>query len=198
MLQRRLHRLVGEQGRGIAAAFHEGRARHHRVAQQLLQREGERLLDHAVDDELVLRRIDIGNAVVQNGEVQRIGRDRAIQLVMRRARVLRAGLALRVRQDAHSALLEARARAVFEHVGALMTAPFGILDGFGGGAVQTANRTDARGARERHAAAQKRATMQKTIAGDDFIRRGPAHAASRPENAHRFSPLRRRTYFEDA
>ena len=53
-------------------------------------------------------------------------------------------------------------------------------------------------ARERHAAAQKRATMQKTIAGDDFIRRGSAHAASRPENAHRFSPLRRRTCFGGA
>ena len=63
----RLRRV--ERG-AVAAAFDEGDARLHRVARQRLEREHERPLHQAMDDQPVLIGIDVGNAGVAALEVQ--------------------------------------------------------------------------------------------------------------------------------
>ncbi len=80
-----LDRLVGEQRRAVAAAFDEADARHHRIALERVEREHQRLLDHAVDDQPVLGRIDVGHAAMADGEMQAVRRDDALEQVVRRA-----------------------------------------------------------------------------------------------------------------
>ena len=83
----RLLRLGGARDAArIAGAFHEMDARLHRIAQQRIQIEHQRLAHHAVDHQLVLVGIDVGHAVVVALIVQAGGRDRALQHLQRRAR----------------------------------------------------------------------------------------------------------------
>ena len=103
-LQRRLDRLRREHRRAVAAAFDEMLARHHRVTHQRIDGEFQRLLDHAVDHQHVLVRVDVGNAGMVDGEMQRVRRDGAVELLQRRARVLRPRVALRIAERAHHVL----------------------------------------------------------------------------------------------
>ena len=70
----------------IAGALDIVDARLHRIAQQRVQIEHQRLAHHAVDHQLVLVGIDVGDAVVVALIMQAGGRDRALQHVERRAR----------------------------------------------------------------------------------------------------------------
>ena len=62
LLHRGLQRHIGKHGGAVAAAFDEMLAGDHRVTQQILDGEFKRALHHAVDDEAVLGRVDVGNA----------------------------------------------------------------------------------------------------------------------------------------
>ena len=166
-----LQRLVGEHSGAVAAALDEMLARDHRITQQLLDRVFQRLLHHAVDDEAVLRRIDVGNARMQDGEVQRVRRDRAVEHLQRRARVLGARLALGIGQDAHDARFEARRRLQHRRDVARHRSIRDLLSGSAAALVRGG--AGAHGAGEYDAAGQQRAAVQKAIAGDRFERRAP-------------------------
>jgi hypothetical protein len=67
----------------IAAKFSSGHSRsHHAVAGERLEIEHQRLLHDAVNEELVPRRIDVGNAGMHDGEMLR---DRARPLATKNA-----------------------------------------------------------------------------------------------------------------
>ena len=84
--ERRLRRLLLVEQLAVAAAFDEGNARHHRIARQGLEREDQRALNQAVDQQPMRVRIDVGNAAVMALEMQAVRRDHAVEQVMRRAR----------------------------------------------------------------------------------------------------------------
>ena len=105
-LRVRLHRLVGEHRCRIAAALDERHARDQRIARELFEREHQRLLDHAVDDKLVLLGIDIRQAGMIDREVQAVGRDRAVEQMMRRAGMRIAEFVVRIASRPHHVLLE--------------------------------------------------------------------------------------------
>jgi hypothetical protein len=188
LLHRRLQRHVGEHRGTVAAAFDEMLPRHHRVAHQVFDGEFERALDHAVDDHAVLCRVDVGNARMQDGEVERVRRDGAVEHLQRRAGVLGARLALRIGQDAHHVLFEARRRLQHRRDDAGHVGPGRVGQGRRVG--QRLSGSAGRGgagchrAGERDAAAQQGAAMQQSIAGNLFQRRAAAVQAF----PHRFTP----------
>ena len=177
-LQRRLDRLRRKHRRAVAAAFDEVLARHHRVPHQVVDGEFQRLLDHAVDDKPVLRRIDVGNAGMQNREVQRIGRDGAVEHLQRRARMLSAGLALRIAERAHDRRLEPR--RLLQHRGDFtwIQAPLRLDQRLGCSAGW--QRAGAKGASEHDAAAKQGSAMQQAVAGNEFERRRAAVSFTHP------------------
>jgi hypothetical protein len=69
----------------VAAALDENRARDQIVAGQCLDGEPERALDEAMNNKLVLSRIDVRNTVMQTLEMQPIRGDRTLQRVQRGA-----------------------------------------------------------------------------------------------------------------
>src|SRR5262249_25953273 len=81
-----LHRLLRVQRRAVAAAFNECLARLHRIARERIHCEDERALDHAVDQQAMAVRVDIGHPVVAALEMQSVWGDHAIEPVVRRAR----------------------------------------------------------------------------------------------------------------
>ena len=64
-----LDRLLGINRRAVAAAFQKGHPRHHRIAIQRFDRKNRRLLHAAVDQKLVLVRIDVREAAVGDDEM---------------------------------------------------------------------------------------------------------------------------------
>jgi hypothetical protein len=105
---------------GRAGAFHEIGTRHRREALEIGERVFHRPIDHAVDDQAVLRRINIGDAGVMTLIVQARRRDGAVAVLQRRkcrglGRVGPAHLGLELRARAvtavhahHAALLLGR------------------------------------------------------------------------------------------
>ncbi len=86
-LRGHLHWLRGEHRCRVAAALDEPHARDHGVAVEVFEREDLRLPHHAVDHQAMLGGVDIRNAGVVDGEVQRRRRDAAVDQMMRRAGV---------------------------------------------------------------------------------------------------------------
>jgi hypothetical protein len=163
-LRGHLHRLIGEHRRRIAAAFEEMRARDHRVTRQRLQGVDQRLLHQPVDEELVLRRIDIGNAGMADREEQAVGRYRTVQHLVRGARVGSPELVVRIAERADHVLLEPRRHLVRRHHQALFQAPRIVLERLGGRAGQ---RGAARhGAGNHGTAAQQRAAIEQAVASN--------------------------------
>src|SRR5262249_56002008 len=101
------------------------------IARQGLERELERPAHHAVDDELVLLRIDVRDAAVIDREVQRVRRDGAVEQMMRRARMRVAELALGIAQRPRHALLESRRRLQRRRDLAELEAPRLVLERLG-------------------------------------------------------------------
>ena len=84
---RLLHRgrcRLGPVGQPVARALQEEDARQRGIAHQVAHRELERLAHHAVDHQLVLVGIDVGDAGVMALEEQPVGRDDAELMLQRR------------------------------------------------------------------------------------------------------------------
>ena len=108
----RLHRVLGEQLRTVAAAFDEIDPRDHRIARKRFEIEDQGLLHQAMDHQAVLGRIDIRKAGSRHHEVQSIRGDRAIEQVVRSAGLLSARLAVRISERAHDLVLVLRRHAI--------------------------------------------------------------------------------------
>ena len=98
--------LLGIKRCAVAATFHEGNARHHRIAMERIKRVGHGLLHQPMDHETMLLRIDLRFAAACNHEMQAVRRDRAVEEMVRRARGAAAWFELRIAQRAHDFLLE--------------------------------------------------------------------------------------------
>ena len=79
-------RLRTGGARQVAGALEEVDARHRREALQVVEGEHHRPLDHAVNQQRVAARIDVGDAAVMPLEVEVGGRDDAHQVLVRSAR----------------------------------------------------------------------------------------------------------------
>ncbi len=190
-LRARLHRLVGKHRRAVAAAFEEGDACRHRIARERIEREDERLLDEPVDDETVLVGIDVGRAaMVADGEVQAVGRDRAGEQMMGRARMRGADLVLRIAQRAHHVLLEARRHLVGRQGLAGLQRPRLVLERLRGGAGERAGGARAQGAGKKNAASQQGAAVDQAISGDrlERVERAMPPSIAPAGIAHAFLP----------
>jgi len=145
-----LQRRVGEHRRRVAAALDEMHARHHRVTRERVDCVDQRLLDEAMDDQLVLRRVDVGQARVTDREEQAVRRHRALQQVVRRARVRVAEFVVGIAAGAHHVFLEPRRHLVGRNHRAHFQAPRVVLQRrLGGG---TGERDTARHGARHHGA----------------------------------------------
>ena len=157
-----LNRLLGKKRRAIAAAFNKSHARHHRVARQRIEREDQRLLHQAVDDQAMLVRVDVRRAAVNDREMQAIGRERAVEQMVRRARMLGARLAVGIAERAHDLFLVARAFFIGRADGAGHLAPRIVAERLGGRGFRHRITCDSGG--ERGAAGQKSAAIEQPVA----------------------------------
>ena len=107
-----LDRLLRVERRAVAAAFHEGDARHHWITMQSIDRVDHRLAHQPMDQEPMLVRVDLGFTATSNYKMQAIRRDRAVEKMVWRARPASAGLELGVAERAHHLLLEFRRLAI--------------------------------------------------------------------------------------
>ena len=185
--RRRLQRLLGEHRRRIAGAFDERHAGDQRVARQRLQREFERLAHLAVNDELVLGRVDVRNAAMIDGEVQAVRRHRAIDELMRRACVRIAKFAFRIAQRPHDVLLERRRCLQRRRDLAECETPRCVAQRLGGGAGHRPG--GAHRAGDGDTSSKQCSAIDKAVAGD-VIERWRAPSAS--PLAHDFLPDERR------
>ena len=160
-----LDRFVGEQRRAVAAAFDEADARHHRIALERVEGEHQRLLDHAVDDELVLGGVDVGHAAMADGEVQAVRRDDALEQMVRGACAGVARLVLGIVDGAHDRLFERGGRLIGRDGIADFEAPRPIRQRLGRGSRHRPHRARAHGAGEHDAASQQRAAVEQAVAG---------------------------------
>ena len=164
-LRGRLHRLVGEHRRAVAAAFHERHARHHRIARQRSSVNTSGCFTMPWITSLCCAGIDIRHAGVDDGEVQAVGRDRAVEQMMRRARVRIAEFVVRIAQRAHHVLLEPRRR---------LAAPASARPSPGSTDRSSAARRRRRSAKrlrrsragQRDAASEQGAAIEQAVAGD--------------------------------
>ena len=101
-----LHRLVGEHRCAVAAALEEVHAGHHRVTRQRFDRIDQRLLNEPMNDKLVLGWIDIRQTGMRDREEQTIGRDRALQQMVRGTGVGIAKFVVGIAAGANDVLLE--------------------------------------------------------------------------------------------
>jgi hypothetical protein len=92
------------QRRTVAAAFDEVDARYHRIARKRLKRENQRLLHQAVDYQPVFIRVDVGKPGARHDEMQTVRCDRAIEQMVRRARLAGARLVVGIGERAHDVL----------------------------------------------------------------------------------------------
>jgi len=161
-----LDRLLGIERRAVAAAFQERNARYHGITMQGIERVDHRLFDQPMDHEPMLVRVDLGFAASRNHEMQAIGRDGAVEEMMRRARRAAARLELGVTQRAHNLLLEVRGLAIRGDGYAGREAPGTVGQRLGGGAGHRATRTRGSCAGKHNASPKQRAPMQQAIAGD--------------------------------
>ena len=109
---------------------------------------------------------------MDDGEVQVVGRDCAMQLVMRHASMLRARFAVWIGQDAQRILFKARASPIGLHVRTLIAAPLGILERLCSSTVATTG--DASRTGQHDTPTQKCPSVNEAIARDKFIGRSGA------------------------
>jgi hypothetical protein len=161
-----LDRFVGEQRRTVAAAFQKSDARNHPITRQRLEIEHQRLLDHAVNEKLVLRRIDIGNAGMRDGEVQAVGRDCALEQMMGCPRARAARLVLRIVDGANDGLFEGRRMPIRRRRVARLDAPRRFGQGLRCGAGQRPRRARPHRAGHHDATAEQRAAVKQAVSGN--------------------------------
>ena len=161
-----LQRFAGEHRRRIAAALEERHARHQRIARQRIDGEHQGLFHQTVDDQLVLRRVDIRQAGMRDGEEQSVRRHRALQQMMRRASMRVAKLVVGIAERAHDVLLKSRRHLIGRHDGAHFQAPRVVLERLGG----RAGERDAgrHRAGDHGAASQQGPAIEQTVAGNLF------------------------------
>ena len=87
-----------------------------------------------MDDELVLGRIDVRDAAMIDGEMQAVRRDRAVEQMVRRARMRIAEFAVGIAQRAHHVLLESRRRLQRRQGRRRSPGSMGVGERLGGGA----------------------------------------------------------------
>ena len=104
-LHRGLYGLRRKHRRAIAAAFDKRHARDLRITLQRIQCKHQRFLDQAMNHQPVFGRVNIRCSALRHHKVQAVRCDRALELMMRRARILHTRLALGVGQCAHHRLL---------------------------------------------------------------------------------------------
>ncbi len=160
-----LDRVLGIKRRAVAAAFEERHPRRHRIAKQRFHRESHRLLYTAVDQKLVLVRIDIRKTAARNDEMQAVRRDGAVEQMMRRACRATARFELRIGQRAHGLLLEPRRLAVGRDRNARRNAPWIVGKRLRCSSSCGANRAHAHGTSECCALQQQRAAIEKAVTG---------------------------------
>ena len=148
----------------VAGAFEESNPRFTVIAGERFHREDQRPLDQAMDHEPVLVGIDVRCPGMAAVEVQAVRRGHPLQMVMRRARMLRARLGLRIAQRARHILLEARAHAVRRHGHARLFTPWLFAERLGAGLHRVAGYC--RG--ERRASAQERPAIEKAVCRNRF------------------------------
>ena len=124
----------------------------------------QRLLHHAVDDELVLGRIDVRHAAMADGEMQAVRGDDALEQMMRRAGARIARLVLRIVDGAHHRLLEPRRLLVRRNGVADLEAPRPVLERLGGGS-GGADGARAHGAGQHDASPEQGAAVEQAVAG---------------------------------
>src|SRR4029453_3164159 len=163
-LHTRLDRLLGKEGRACAATFDERHARHHRIARQRIEWEHQGPPYETVNHQAVLVRMDVGGPGVRDHEVQAIGRDRSVEQMVRRARMLGAWLALGIAERARDAFLEPRRHAVSWDEGARHDAPRVVRQRLGGCGFN--QRITRNGGRQRGAAAEKGAAVKEPLFRD--------------------------------
>src|SRR5215831_17554730 len=113
--------------------------------------------------------IDVGLPAARDHEMQAVGRDRAIEQVMRRARGTAARLELGIAERAHDLLLELRGLTVGRHRHARPEAPRAVLQRLGGSAGGRDTRRHRAGDNE--TASEQCAAIEQAVAGDGFERR---------------------------
>src|SRR5262249_61963860 len=86
-----LDRLLRVERRAVAAAFHEGDARHHWITMQSIDRVDHRLAHQPMDQESMLVRVDLSFTATSNYKMQAIRRDRAVKKMVWRGRPPRGG-----------------------------------------------------------------------------------------------------------
>src|SRR5262245_40460512 len=111
---------------------------------------------------------------MRDGEEQAVGRDRALQQVVRRARMRVAELVVGIAARADDVLLEARRHLVGWHDRAHFQAPRIVLQRLGGGAGERGADPRSHGACKNSAAPKQCAAIKETVAGNGFHRRSSA------------------------
>jgi hypothetical protein len=121
-----------------------------------------------MDRQPVLGRVDVRNAGARHHEMQPGRRDRAVEQVVRRARIGGARLAIGIGQGAHDLGFVFRGRAVSRNDGARRRAP--RIDGkrLGGGAGRRRADAGTHRAGIDDAAAEQGAAVDQAVAGDDL------------------------------
>src|SRR5205085_424270 len=152
--------------RAVAAAFDEMNARHHRIACKGFKIEDERLLDQAMNHQAVLVRVDIGEAGARDDKMQTVRRNRAVEQMVRRARVARARLVVGIGERAYDLVLVLGRNAVgwdsFSRAHAPRIHPQRLSRGAG---ERAAGPRGCR-AREKDAAANERTAVDDTVGGN--------------------------------
>src|SRR5262245_10370261 len=103
-----------------------------------------------------------------DGEEQAVGRDRALQQLVRRARMRIAEFVVGITARADHILLEPRWHLIRRYDRAHFQAPGVVLERLGGRAGDRGAGAGSHGAGEHDAAAEKRAAIEQTVAGNLF------------------------------
>jgi hypothetical protein len=117
-----------------------------------------------MNDELMLRRVDVRQAGMRDGEEQPVGRHRALQQVVRRTRVRIAEFIIRIAESTDHVFLEARRDLIRRHDRAHFQAPRIVLERLSCCARES--RASGHRAGEHRSAAQKCATIKQAITGN--------------------------------
>ena len=135
-----------------------------RITRELFEREHERLLHQPMDDQLVLRGIDVRNAAVADREMERVRRDDPLQLMMRGARARIARHVVGIVDRADDILFEAGWHAIGRNDVAGFEAPGTVFERLGPGA-RHAGGTGCRRAGKDGSAAEQGSSMQQAVPG---------------------------------
>jgi len=137
-----------------------------------------------MNDELVLSWIDIRQPGMRDREEQTVRGDRALQQMVRGARVRIAEFVVGIAAGPNDVFLESRRHLICRHDRAHFQAPRIVLERLGGGAGERPRGAGTHGAGEHDAASEQHAAIEQAIAGNRLWRRNFATLA----NGHGSSP----------